>query len=400
MSLDRKRVVIVGSSFAGLAAAHALKRHLGRDHDVVVISRNDEFIFTPSLVWVPFGIRDKRAISRLVRPELGAAGVVFKHAPVTRLDLAAHRVITAQGSEPFDYLVLATGSVPDFDAVVGLGPRGGYTHSIASWSDATLARMALEKFVEAPGPVVIGGAPGAACMDVAYEFLFAMVLWLRKRGLTAKVPVTFLNPAGTVGDVGHPGGGDADALARLLTTWNVSVISGAEVKRVEPTTVELEDGQRIPFSYSMLLPRRLGGPVVARSEIADDEGRIAVDRWGRATGAPAVFAAGAAAAYRTTGVGPPSAGYLAEASAEVVASNVAASILGTPELELPTLSHFAGSPPDPDAFALEGKVLRENVWLFPGPEARWATAAFAARFARPAMVRFLSEELGRKRGGG
>ena len=54
---SRKRVVIIGSSFAGLTAALELKKRVGDRHEIVVLDPRPDFTFIPSLIWLPFGGR-------------------------------------------------------------------------------------------------------------------------------------------------------------------------------------------------------------------------------------------------------------------------------------------------------------------------------------------------------
>lgn len=105
-------------------------------------------------------------------------------------DVAAKQVVTPHGVEAYDYLVIATGPKLNYQAVPGLGPRGGYTQSIFSWDDAAAAGEAFARFIEAPGPVVIGAVQGASCFGAAYEFLFNMAYQLKKRGLQELAPLT------------------------------------------------------------------------------------------------------------------------------------------------------------------------------------------------------------------
>ena len=56
------KVVVVGGSFAGLTGALEAKRKLGRDHQVVLVNRSEDFVYIPSLIWVPFGWRQVRLL--------------------------------------------------------------------------------------------------------------------------------------------------------------------------------------------------------------------------------------------------------------------------------------------------------------------------------------------------
>jgi sulfide:quinone oxidoreductase len=50
--------------------------------------------------------------------------VQFIHGEATKIDPTSQRVETSEGAHDYDYLVIATGYVNDFDVVTGLGPGG------------------------------------------------------------------------------------------------------------------------------------------------------------------------------------------------------------------------------------------------------------------------------------
>jgi sulfide:quinone oxidoreductase len=323
--MNRKHVVIVGSSFAGFTAAIELKRRLGDHHDVTVISKSDQFLFMPSLVWVPFGLRAKEDITFAVRPRLEAAGVRFRHDEVTRLDLGGRVITTRNGQERYDYLVLATGSKPNYGAIPGLGPRG-YTQSIMSLHEAERARAAFEAFLAAPGPVVVGSVQGASCFTAAYEFLFAMACELRKHGLASQAPLTYVTP--------EPPGSAADIAEQFIEKLDVRRVSCAAVQEISPGAVHLADGRTLPFDYAMLVPPSLGVDVVRACEkITSASGFVRVNGFCQTERYPEVFAAGVAIAAERRGgdlapfAGPQS-GFLAEETGRLVAHNIAAQMGG------------------------------------------------------------------------
>src|SRR5262245_59025596 len=109
---DRKRVVIIGGGFAGLAAAHAL-RHA--DVDVFLIDRRNHHIFQPPLYQVATAVLSPAEIAAPIRQlEAKQRNVTVLLAEVTGVDLASR---TVEASAPgvgvrkiaFDYLVIATG---------------------------------------------------------------------------------------------------------------------------------------------------------------------------------------------------------------------------------------------------------------------------------------------------
>ena len=66
----RKKVVVLGGNFGGLTAALAVKHEMHSDVDVTVVSKDDQFLFNPSLIWLPFGKRDRADITFPIAPSL------------------------------------------------------------------------------------------------------------------------------------------------------------------------------------------------------------------------------------------------------------------------------------------------------------------------------------------
>jgi sulfide:quinone oxidoreductase len=387
-----KRIVILGASFAGLTVALGLADRLVGDHEIVVVSRSDDFVFLPSLIWVPFGLRERADISFPLAPALERRGITFRRSPVVSIALHDKRVVTADGPEPYDVLVVATGARADWAAVPGLGPRGGFTHSIFRPSDADLARNAYEALLQRPGPVVVGAAPGASSFSAAYEFALNLAHQLQKRGLAGAAPITFVTPEPFLAHLGLGGFGGATRFTEaIFARLGVDVITGAALREVTADALHLADGRRVPFSFAMIAPALRGADVVAGcGEIVDRAGFVKVDDTYRTAPHPEVFAAGAAVAIEpahATAVpcAVPKTGYLAEEMARVVAYNIASLLDGGPMLSLPPSAirtRAVLDAGDTGVIMSADKYLEpgDNAWILPGPEAHWAKVAFEKWF--------------------
>jgi sulfide:quinone oxidoreductase len=96
--MAKKRIVVLGGSFAGMTAAIELKNKLGDRHDVVVLSKAKDFLFMPSLIWVPFGHRKREDITFALGPVFEKKGVAFKNVEVRRIDLRERFVEDSAGA--------------------------------------------------------------------------------------------------------------------------------------------------------------------------------------------------------------------------------------------------------------------------------------------------------------
>src|SRR5262244_3265831 len=107
--MSRKKVLVLGGNFAGLTAALAVHSELHGDVDVTVVSASDRFLFNPSLIWLPFGLRTPGDITFPLAPTFESNDVDFVHATATGIDPIARLVRTTAGEYGYDYLVIATG---------------------------------------------------------------------------------------------------------------------------------------------------------------------------------------------------------------------------------------------------------------------------------------------------
>src|ERR1700680_410485 len=114
---QRKRVVIVGGGFAGVAAAHAL-RHA--DAEVILIDRRNHHIFQPLLYQVATAVLSPAEIAAPIRQlEAKQRNASVLLAEVTGIDVASRTIEAASPGAgvrkiAFDYLVVATGMRPSY----------------------------------------------------------------------------------------------------------------------------------------------------------------------------------------------------------------------------------------------------------------------------------------------
>ncbi len=164
----RKRIVVVGAGFGGMAAVQALK---GVDADITLVDRTNHHLFQPLLYQV--------ATAALSPAEIATASrVLLRHyrnatvlmAEVTGVDPARRVVHLVNGIElPYDFLVLATGAAYSF---FGHDEWAPFTHVLKTLDDALSIRerllSAFEWAEESNDPervkrlmtfAVIGGGP-------------------------------------------------------------------------------------------------------------------------------------------------------------------------------------------------------------------------------------------------
>jgi len=114
----RYKVVIVGGGFAGIAAARVLAKK-GLHADITLISKQPRFQYYPNLYRLVVGATVNQVSIPLAKtlPE----NVTLLIDTYTGIDQAAHTIVLASGTVlPYDFLVLALGSEPNYFGIDGM----------------------------------------------------------------------------------------------------------------------------------------------------------------------------------------------------------------------------------------------------------------------------------------
>jgi NADH dehydrogenase len=128
-SEQKKRVVIIGAGFGGLAAARALSK---ADVDVLLVDRNNYHTFLPLLYQVAAAELEATQIGYPVRSVLRKfRNTRFLMAEVVGLDSEQRIVETNLFPVLYDYLILAAGSMPHYFGVEGAQEHAFPLYSLA-----------------------------------------------------------------------------------------------------------------------------------------------------------------------------------------------------------------------------------------------------------------------------
>ncbi len=325
------KIVIIGGSFGGLTTAFELRRLLGRKAEIILLCDMDKFVFVPSLPWVSMGWRRPGNITLPLDKMLTSKGIKFFNETVAGVDADASKVITKIQEIPYDYLVIATGPDLVFSAVPGLG---AHTGCIFTLEHAVRARIAWERFLENPGPVVIGSVQGVSCFGPMYEYACEVDTELRKRKIRHKVPITFVTSEPYIGHFGISGLRNSRRIMEdEFAGRDIKVIANQAVEEFTTEEVRLKDGTKLAHRLAVFAPPMAG--VKAVFHLGNPKGFIPVDDHYRHTNFKNIFSVGVAVAIAPpeqtpipTGV--PKTGSMTEEMAKHAAATIACEITGKP----------------------------------------------------------------------
>ena len=300
----RPRVLVLGGGFAGIGAAHKLKKS---DADVVVVDKHDYHTFQPLLYQVATGLLEQPAVGHPIRDLFHKQDNVRIHQDeVTAIDLDARRVefseLEALG---YDYLVLGLGAEVNFFGVEGAAEHAFplYTltdavrlknHVLKTWEEADRKPALVED--GALNVVVVGGGPTgvetAGAMAELYNGVFKKDYPDVPEGAAT---ITLVEAGSEIFPMFKPD--IREYTVGALEKRGVDVQTGDVVESISPTRVKLKSGDELE-AHTLVWGAGLQGNELVRSlglELGRGN-RVGVDEELRIPSHPEVYAVGDVAA--------------------------------------------------------------------------------------------------------
>ncbi|MDG2394785.1 FAD/NAD(P)-binding oxidoreductase [Candidatus Thioglobus sp.] len=421
-------VVVIGASTGGLPFAYDIKKTLGTEHKVTVISNNPNFNFIPSNPWLAVGWRREDDISFELAPHLKHKDINFIVGEATEIKPNVNQVMVGNQTVDYDYLVLATGPKLAFDEVPGLGPKG-HSISICTTAHAKIASSEWEVFCNnGGGPIVVGAVQGASCFGPAYEFATIMDTDLKKRGIRDKCPITFITAEPYIGHLGLGGVGDSKGLLESeFRQRHIKWITNSKVVLVTADTVTVDEvndegntikTHEVATKLTMMLPAFKGVDTVAKLAEVDagyvnPRGFVMINDYQQSPVKDNIFSVGVNIAIppvESTPVmcGTPKTGYMIESMVTAVVHNIEDMIGGKVPSHIPTWNAvcIADMGDTGAAFVAMPQIPPRNVtWAKKGKMMHLAKIAFEKFFIRnmktgnsePAYQKYIFKMLGIER---
>ena len=301
---DTPRVLVLGGGFAGIGAAHKLKKS---DADVVVVDKHDYHTFQPLLYQVATGLLEQPAVGHPIRDLFHKQDNVRIHQDeVTAIDLDARRVEFAElEALGYDYLVLGLGAEVNFFGVEGAAEHAFplYTltdavrlknHVLKTWEEADRKPALVED--GALNVVVVGGGPTgvetAGAMAELYNGVFKKDYPDVPEGAAT---ITLVEAGPEIFPMFKPD--IREYTVGALEKRGVDVQTGDVVESISPTRVKLKSGDELE-AHTLVWGAGLQGNELVRSlglELGRGN-RIGVDEELRIPSHPEAYAVGDVAA--------------------------------------------------------------------------------------------------------
>ena len=262
------RIVILGGGFGGVNTALKLGKKLkDSKNEIILVAEKPHFLFRPSLPWVIF---DERKLDDATLPLdkiLQKVGVQFIQKTVIQVLPKNNRVVLQDDTIlEYDYLVIATGGLPDFEKTPGLKEN---TYSCYFEDDTKKTKEQIEN-IKSGDQILIGASDGNPCTCLSYELLFEMDAYLQKQKINASI--TYFTYESDLFD--YVGNKVSSTLEKLLNEKKIPFYKNVTVEKVEPNLLHLTNGMTFPFTFSLITPAFKGADYIFASPDLEHENGI------------------------------------------------------------------------------------------------------------------------------
>ncbi len=341
----KTRILVLGGGFAGVYAAAALEKMQRDDYEIVLVSKENHFVFQPLLPEVITGTIGLLDVVSPLRRLLPKTEIHVRE--VESIDLEKRTVTTSTGFHPhphilpYDHLVIALGTVTDFRGLRGL-PEHAFSfknltdalnlrnHLIRALEEAAIEQQDMELRKRLLTFVVAGG--GFSGVEVCAELNdFVRQVARNYRGIDPKeIRVCLVHSQDRI----LPEMKESLAIfaQRILRGRGVEIVLGARLKAATGEAAILADGTVIETKTLVSTVPASPHPLIEALALPKTKaGRIEVDAMLAVKGLENVWALGDCAVVPAPagGFAPPTAQH-ATRQAATLAGNLVAKLRGEP----------------------------------------------------------------------
>jgi sulfide:quinone oxidoreductase len=322
--MNGKNVVILGGGSGGLASASRLKELLGNKVSVTVIDKEGSFVMGSSLLRVMVGEKTEYEVT-VSKEKISQKGIDFVNSEIKEIDVKNSLVRTDRREFAYDFLIVALG------AELAPGKISGFESAFHMYELEAAKKLsdALSSFKGGLLRLVVYSTP-FKCPAAPYEAAMLIDDYLRGKGLGDKSDIQIFTPEPLPMPVAGPDVGNA--VVSMLSEKGIGFHNNTKISSIDGVSKEIifESGLREKYDLLIAIPPHTSPKVVRESVLADASGWIPVDQKNMQTKYVNVYAIGDVAAIKLqSGMMLPKAATFAFGQAEILASNIASSILGT-----------------------------------------------------------------------
>lgn len=315
-----KTIIILGGGTGGVVTANELRRKLGNGHRIILIDKQKNYVFEPSLLWMMVGERKAEKITRS-REVLEEKGIEFINGEIEAFD-PENRSVKVNGEKLVgDYMVVSLGAKhynpPQLENI---------GNSFYDLNGAQQFWEELQNFKGGKVVVLVSSMP-FKCPAAPYEAAMLVADYFRKNGLWENVEMELYSPE--PGPMGVAGKDVSDMVRQMVEGKGIKYFPEQQWQKAENGIITFESGAEVKPDLLAYVPQHQCPKVVLDSGLTKGGEWVSVDKSTMETGHQGVYSIGDVNGIMLSMGKPlPKAGVFAHNQGEAVAQNIAADIQG------------------------------------------------------------------------
>ncbi|MDP4187036.1 MAG: NAD(P)/FAD-dependent oxidoreductase [Bacteroidota bacterium] len=296
----QKRIIIVGSGFAGLKLAKKLSR---QNFQIVLIDRFNYHQFQPLFYQVATSGIEPSSISFPLRKIFHhKKSIHIRMAEVFSVDSENNQIITSIGNIDYDYLVIATGADTNYFGQENISKNAipmksvpealGLRNTLLQNYEAALSTCDQQQQIRLMNIVIVGGGPTGVELSGAIAEMKRYVLPKDFPELDfSKMSIFLVEAAPRI--LANMSEKSSKESQKYLQADGVTVLTGVQVTDFDGENVQLSNGKEIP-AYSLIWAAGIKGNILEGLDKATvgRGNRIIVDSSNLVKGYTNIFAIG------------------------------------------------------------------------------------------------------------
>ncbi len=330
-----KQLTIVGAGFAALTAIKTLRKQ-GSKIAITLIAPKAEFIYLPSLIWIPSGRRNSDDLRIDLHAFFTKYDVNFHAGRVTSIDQSGRSVTTNTGSTVDNDVLLIAGGGRFIKKLPGI------EHAITLCEGIEPAEQMRDKIKALQGGTIALGfssnpkEPSAMRGGPMFELLFGLDTQLHQENRREKFNLVFFSPAEKPGI--RLGESAVKGILKEMQQRDIKTYLGNKIKGFEKISKEGEadnykisvEGGEFNSNLIVFMPGMTGPSFAPNSELPlSPGGLIQANMQCQVEGLKKVYVAGDSGSFP----GPdwqPKQAHMADLQAEAAAKNILYELEGKP----------------------------------------------------------------------
>lgn len=262
-----KKISIIGAGFGALTAATNLRK-LDKNIEITLIAPKAEFIYFPSLIWIPSGIRKGDDLRIDLTNFLKKHNLQFHSGAVTGLEDNGRIVLTDNGEVSNDGLIIASGArfIKKFP---------GIEHALTICEGIKPTEQIAKRINDMEGGTIAVGfsgnpkEPSAMRGGPMFEVLFGLDTLLRRQKRRDQFKIVFFTPAPVPGK--RLGEKAVEGLMKEMKRRNISTQLGNKLKQFTADKIVTEGGE-FPANLILFMPGMTGQQWFDNSDLPRSSG--------------------------------------------------------------------------------------------------------------------------------